>query len=69
VFSKIQLALMTNAKLIKNEGVSTVAINCQEVVESDEQGRATLKHPASMPIFVYNNVTGEKITDYQVNGN
>jgi hypothetical protein len=47
VFSKVQLALMTNASLINNEGDSIVAINCREVVESDELGTALLKHPAS----------------------
>ena len=66
VFSKMQLALMTNASLINNEGDSIVAINCREVVESDELGTALLKHPASQPIFVYNKETGEKISDYRI---
>lgn len=66
VFSKIQLALMTNASLAINEGASVVSINCREIVESNEQGMAQLKHPASQPIFVYDNTTGEKLIGWQV---
>jgi hypothetical protein len=36
------------------------------VVESDELGVAQLKYPASEPIFVYDNKTGEKISDYRI---
>ena len=68
VFSKVQLALMTNAALAINEGASIVKINRREVVESNEQGMAQLKHPASQPIFVYDNTTGEKLTGWQVMG-
>jgi hypothetical protein len=60
---------MTNAALAINEGTSIVEINCREVVESNEQGTAQLKHPAAQPIFVYDNTTGEKLTGWQVNGN
>ena len=54
VFSKTQMALMTNAKLFKNEGESIVPVNCHEESETDEKGIAILKHPISAPIFVYN---------------
>ena len=69
VFSKTQLALMTNASLTINEGASIVPINRREVIESDEQGMAQLKYPASEPIFVYDNKTGEKLTGWQIEGN
>ena len=69
VFSREHLALMTNAKLITNEGEAIIPINCREVVEANERGVAVTKHPLSEPIFVYNNKTGEKITDWRINGN
>ena len=68
VFSKTQMALMANAKLFKNEGESIVPVNCHEESETDEKGIAILKHPISAPIFVYNKSTGEKMTDWSVNG-
>ena len=64
VFSKTHLALMTNAKCIKNEGQSIVNINHREVVESDIDGKAIVKYPISQPIFVYDQKTGNKITDF-----
>ena len=69
VFSKSVMALMTNAKLLKSEGNSVVAINCRETVETNENGIAIVKHEISSPIFVYDTSTGEKITDYSISGN
>lgn len=62
VFSKEQMALMTNAKLLVNEGQSIVPVNCRETVETDANGQATLKHEIQTPIFVYDKKTGEKIS-------
>ena len=59
---------MANAKLFKNEGESIVPVNCHEESETDEKGIAILKHLISAPIFVYNKSTGEKMTDWSVNG-
>ena len=67
IFSREQMALMTNAKLAKNEGEAVVSISCREVVETNENGVAFTKHPISGPVFVYNNKTGEKITDWRIN--
>ena len=64
VFSKTQLALMTNGKLLRNEGQAVVPIHCRETVETDEAGRAVVKHSAKEPIFVYNANTGVKLTEF-----
>lgn len=69
VFSKTQMALMTNAKLLKNKEDFVIPINCHEKVETDENGVAKLKHKASLPIFVYDISTGEKITGCTISGN
>lgn len=69
VFSREQMTLMTNAKLAINEGESVVSISCREVIESNENGVAFTKHPIFEPVFVYNNKTGEKITDWHISGN
>lgn len=69
VFSKTQMALMTNAKLLNNEGQSLVPIHCREILETDERGVATTKHPISSPVFVYNKNTGEKISSFSFSDN
>lgn len=69
VFSKVQLALMTNANLTKNEGSSMVSINRIEKIETNENGIATTKYPMTQPIFVYDQSTGEKILGWTVNEN
>ena len=60
VFSKDQFSVMTNAKLIKDNGISSLAINARELVETDEKGVATTKYEIVQPIFVYDKETGEK---------
>lgn len=69
VFSKEQLVLMTNAKLIHDDGVSMVPVNCRELVESNDSGVATTKHEISEPVFLYNKETGERIYDFTYSGN
>ena len=69
VFSKSHLTLMTNAKYINNEGRSTVDINCRELVETDASGIATVNYLINTPVFVYDNETGERITDFTYTGN
>lgn len=61
VFSKTHLALMTNAKLITNEGQNFVMINCREALETDDSGIVYTKHPMSEPVFVYDGETGARI--------
>ena len=63
VFSKTQLALMSNASLIQNNGTSIVPVNCREVVETDSRGCARAKHSIKSPCFVYKHPSGERIRD------
>ena len=65
VFSKIQLALMTNAQLINNEGEQFIPVNVRQELESDERGIVHLAHRWKDPLFVYDRTTGEKITDWE----
>lgn len=69
VFSKSQLMLMTNAKFVENEGQSIVGINRRETIETNETGVASTKYVITEPVFVYNQKTGEKITDFTYNNN
>ena len=64
IFSKIQLALMTNAQLINNEGEQIIPINKREEFESDENGKIVIGRTLREPVFVYDKATGKKITDW-----
>ena len=64
VFSKLQLALMSNASLIKNEGEQIIPINIREEHESDDRGQIILGHTLREPIFVYDKETGKKLTGW-----
>ena len=64
VFSKNQLALMINARLIKNNGEQIIPVHKIERLESDESGKITLLHEPKEPTFVYDVVTGKKIKDW-----
>ena len=68
VFSKTQLAIMTNGKLLNSEGISTIKIHRREIVETDEKGRAYVKHVVEQPYFIYDQKTGEKLSDIATNG-
>lgn len=64
IFSKVQLALMSNAKLIENNGEQIIPINTREEYESDENGMVTINRDLCEPIFVYDKNTGKKITGW-----
>jgi hypothetical protein len=64
IFSKIQLALMTNAQLINNEGEQIIPMNKREEFESDEYGKIVIGRTLREPVFVYDKATGKKITDW-----
>jgi hypothetical protein len=64
VFSKIQLALMSNAKLVENLGEQIIPINAREWYESDETGKISIEHTLRDPIFIYDKTTGKKIKDW-----
>ena len=69
VFSKIQLALMTNAKLIENLGEQIVPINKTETFETDENGQFVIERTLREPIFIYDVNTGKKIMNWTREGN
>ena len=61
IFSKTQLALMTNAKLVHNNN-QAISINIAEHLESGENKTIFLSHePNDKPIFVYDIKTGNKM--------
>ena len=63
VFSKTQLALMNNMRLISLKNNQIVRIAQRDELETDDEGRITLTHvPIDSWIFVYDKETGEKLT-------
>ena len=64
VFSKIQLALMSNTQLIENLGDEIIQINAREEFESDENGNVVIERTLREPIFVYDKNTGKKLTNW-----
>ena len=66
VFSKEHFALLTNARLIE-QSTDPVLISEHEEKETDENGIITLKH-TPIDIFIYNKNTGERITEYSLEG-
>ena len=64
VFSKTQLGLMHNARVLSiNEG-KRIRIAQRDELETDSEGKITLTHvPIDSWIFVYNTETGEKLSD------
>lgn len=65
VFSKIQLGVLNNAKLVESiEGIEEI-IPVTEKLESNENGEFTLKLiPQVNSIMLYDTKTGEKIENY-----
>ena len=64
VFSKTQLALMNNARLINLKENQVIRIAQRDELETDDEGKITLTHvPIDSWIFVYNKETGEKLTN------
>ena len=64
VFSKTQLALMSNCQLVENEGEQVIPINARQEYESDDQGKIIIGRTLREPIFVYDKNTGKKITGW-----
>ena len=63
IFSKTQLALMHNSRLIKLNENQRIRIAQRDELETDSEGKITLTHvPIDSWIFVYNKETGEKLT-------
>ena len=67
VFSKTQLALMLNAKLAQMVE-DQVQIQQRETLETDEDGKVTLKFtPLTSKLFIYGE-DGNKINNYTIDG-
>ena len=63
IFSKTQLSLMNNMRLITLNENQIVRIAQRDELETDSEGKITLTHiPINSWIFVYNKETGEKLT-------
>ena len=63
VFSKTQLSLMNNMRIISLKDNQIVRIAQRDELETDSEGKVTLTHvPINSWIFVYNRETGEKLT-------
>lgn len=63
VFSKTQLSLMNNMKLVSVGDNQVVPIAQRDELETDSEGKITLTHaPIDSWIFVYDKETGEKLT-------
>lgn len=63
VFSKTQLSLMNNMKLISKKDSQIVQIAQRDELETNSEGKITLTHiPIDSWIFVYDKETGEKLT-------
>ena len=63
IFSKTQMALMNNNRLIQIGQNQVVRIAQRDELETDDEGKITLTHvPINSWIFVYNKETGEKLT-------
>ena len=69
IFSKDQLALMTNSNLVKNFGEENIPINTRKTCESDENGNVVFEHILREPIFIYDARTGEKLKGWNYANN
>lgn len=61
VFSKSQLSLLNNAKLLDLNNSEPISISKRELLETNENSRAELKYQPNGKVFVYNAETGEKV--------
>ena len=64
VFSKIQLALMFNTNLVTNQGTEKILIDTREEHESNAKGEIILNYTPNGNIFIYDKITGDKLTDW-----
>lgn len=62
VFSKEQMALWTNSRLVEVQDSQYIKIPMREYLESDENGVITCKYTPAHDVYVYNKSTGEKLT-------
>lgn len=68
VFSRLQLAMLDNARLLEYAAGESLVLTQREHKEIDENGQVQLKYEPVAPIFVYELETGERIKDFRVEG-
>ena len=68
VFSKTQLALMSNTRLIQSAGNEIITLSTREIYESDGTGEIVTNRKLREPIFIYDADTGNKITNWTRSG-
>lgn len=66
VFSTVQLALMTNSKMIKYKKETPILLSKRIELESDEDGYLRIPEVPMEYLFIYDKKTGNKITNYKV---
>jgi hypothetical protein len=59
---------MSNAQLIEDLGKEPIILNSRGTFESDSHGRIGVASGLCEPIFVYDKLTGEKITNWSREG-
>ena len=69
VFSKLQLALMSNAQLVQKTGSDKILLDGKGEFESDDAGRIFLPSNTKGKIFIYDKDTGTKLTGWQKTNN
>ena len=68
IFSKQQLALMSNAKLIDNPNETAILIHKIERIETNENCEAEMRHLPIGKFFVYDANSGEKLINFVQEG-
>ena len=66
VFSKTQLALLTNSQLIERKEKENVTLFKREELESDDLGRISLSNAPIGQVFIYNKNTFERLPFEQI---
>jgi hypothetical protein len=59
---------MSNAQLLEDLGKKPIILNTRGIFESDAHGRIGITSGLSEPIFVYDRLTGKKITGWSREG-
>lgn len=68
IFSKTQLGMLGNSRLLVREPNSIISIAKRQELEIDENGKIELKEEPVGTIFVYNAETGERLREFGVEG-
>lgn len=69
IFSKLQFAMLSNSRLLTKEKGESILISQREKKETDDTGTLKLDNEPVGKIFVYELNTGEKITNFEQQGN